>query len=214
MIKKLLILFLFSAPFYVNNALAEPTNTYDSEGRVIKTIYDDGSYDEYYYYRNGSGYKNTYNAAGKRTGYYDYYTKDDFDNNSPGSQRLWTYDLNGNQTSEAYYWSKEAIENDIPDSKRETTYDSQNNPIAGANYSYGTLENKWTSSYSAEKNVWITESYDTPEALESNTPSRYSIYGDDVSIEYDGEGNLLGVGGDVFEYDDQGNISAYGWQLC
>ncbi len=213
--KKILIL-VGAFVLFAGNVFAEPTNTYDNKGRVIRTTYDDGSYDTYSYYNSGGGTKKSYNAFGQRTGSYSYSNASDFENDSPSSQTLWTYDENGYQTSTAYYWSREAVENDIPDTKYETTYDSQGNSIAGATYENGVLESKYTNTYNEEKQVWISESYTTPEAIESGKPDRYGIYSEEnnINLEYDGDGNLFGVGGDVFEYDDEGNLIAYGSQLC
>ncbi|MBR6409686.1 MAG: hypothetical protein IKS23_05570 [Alphaproteobacteria bacterium] len=214
--KILSITFLSLFVFVANNALAEPVNTYDSKGRVTKTVYDDGSYDTYYYYNSGGANKHTYNANGQETGFYNYGSTEDFANDRPNDKRLWTYDANGYQTSATYYWSTESIENDIPDSRYETTYDAQGNQIAGATYENGVLESKYTNTYNEEKQVWISESYNTPESIESGKPDYYNIYSEEnnMSLEYDKDGNLSGAGGDVFEYDDEGNLIAYGWNMC
>ena len=168
-----------------NVVMAEPTNTYDSQGRVIKTVYDNGSYDTYYYYSNGSGYKHTYDSAGRNTGYYNYNSAEDFENNTPYHKTLMTYDENGNQIlSESY-------DNDV-------------------------MTSKWTNEYDEEKNVWVSESYNSSESIESGKPDYYGIYSQETgeNVGYDKDGNLDSVGGYVLEYDDQGNIIAFGWELC
>ena len=133
-IKYTLAFLLLVSPAFIGNAFADPVNTYDSQGRITKTTYDDGSYDSYWYYSANAIYKDTYNAAGKQTGSYSYHSATDLANDTPSYKYEATYDENGNNTSWIRYDSAEAVANNTPNIKGEYTYDENGNQISSTMY--------------------------------------------------------------------------------
>lgn len=167
---------LLALPLFIGNAFAEPVNTYDSQGRITKTVYDDGSYDDYYYnYWNGTVEKYRHNSDGNTFLYLYYTSEENAQNDVADYKRETLYDENGNYT-ETQWGSAEAVANDRPDYRYEGIYDEATSTYTSQYYySADAIENNAPDQKTAETwddngNMTSQIQWNSPEAVANNAP--------------------------------------------
>lgn len=136
--------------FVSASALAD-TNEYDEQGRIIKTVYDDGRYDVYEYNGNNHSFKSSYDAQGVLLS--DSMTDYDENHNIIYTDE-YTYSPDGRNVSQKIYDTPEAIASNEPN--KIANWADEINGLVG--YEDGKLSMMGNVNFSYDENGRITSS--------------------------------------------------------
>ena len=199
-----ILYFLTVVALFSTDALAVTTYTYDSDGRVIKEDYGNGSYNEYSYYKDGGIKSEKYVYGGNEADEYTYNeqgkmltSKWSYDDDFEYSE--YTYDNRGNVVR---INSSDSYSSESSWSEYQYSYDQYGNKTSESYLTSGGYSNSTEYSYTYAPNGTVLEQY-VDGTLRHTYNEQGNLTGDYLLIS-SGD-NLLDY---RYEYDDQGRLTA------